>query len=234
MPYYENDEDLSIPTSAMPEENNNDDDLSIPQESYGRSLKKAPGRIASDIYQSAENLYHEVPGFLKSTKEGILNLPKTNLTHPLHAAGQALAGTNELINQIAQFPLNVSKYGSERLHITPQSITDVLQKITPQDTTNAIHQIFGEPKYSGESMIRGFTRNAVPEMAIVKGASLINPLKYTNKAITKDIIKTGEKNKDYYSNEYNNLFKEAENKGFDHALNNVDIDMNVLNKYTPK
>lgn len=63
--------------------------------------------------------------------------------------------------------------------------------------------------------------------------SNINPFKYTPKNVAKNIINTGEKNKEIYSQKYNELFNDAENQGFDDALNNVDIDMKTIKKYTP-
>lgn len=65
--------------------------------------------------------------------------------------------------------------------------------------------------------------------------SSLNPAKYTSKNIAKNIISTGEQNKELYSGEYKKLFNEAQNKGFDNISSIVpEIDIKTLRKFSPK
>jgi hypothetical protein len=132
---------------------------SAPQESFGQSALYAPFRAFQDIgkktYQGIQNLPNryeqyktELPGFWQ-------NIVK----HPEHMALQGLAGANELINAINQTPVNLAKYGSERLHLLPQGAESFARKFVPEDTTQAINQLFGQPQYPGEALFRGTVRN---------------------------------------------------------------------------
>lgn len=136
-----------------------------PKESFAASLGYAIPRIYSDVADKAYSAVQSIPGYLEKAKTevpGFLIPGGGASRHPIHSLGQGLAGANEAINSLAQFPLNVSRYGSDRLHLIPEAVTNALQKITPEDTTEAINHLFGDPKYAGESLLRGMVRNALP------------------------------------------------------------------------
>lgn len=143
-------------------------------ERFGTSLGLAGPRIYEDVSKGLYKAAQSIPSYWEKAKTevpGILNPYGQVAQHPFHAAGQGLAGLNEAINSVAQFPLNVSKYGSERLNLLPKGVTNAIQSITPEDTTEAINQLFGKPKYPGEAAIRGVGRNIVPITGVTKAAS---------------------------------------------------------------
>src|SRR5882724_4113372 len=136
-----------------------------PKESFGMSAALAPFRAGSDLAKGAYNAAQSIPSYFEKAKTevpGFLIPGGEASRHPLHSMGQGLAGANEAINSLAQFPLNVSRYGSDRLHLIPEAVTNAIQKMTPEDTTEAINQLFGQPKYAGEAMLRGGARNIMP------------------------------------------------------------------------
>jgi len=137
-----------------------------PKETLGQSAALAIPRIATDVSNKFYNAVQSIPGYwekLKTEAPGLLFN-----RHPLHALGQGVAGANEAINSLAQFPLDVSRYGSDRLHLLPEAVTNAIQKITPEDTSAAINELFGAPKYSGEAALRGTARNALPIAGVAR------------------------------------------------------------------
>jgi|SRR6185503_5510942 len=187
-------------------------------ESYWDSLKAAPGRIGSDIGSAISRGINAIPEYWEKAKTevpGLLNPFSQMNLHRYHADAQALAGGNELINWIAQSPLNLSKYGSEKLHLTPQGLTNFLQKITPEDTTQAINQLFGEPKYEGEAALRGGVRNSLPIAGAVKLATAIKPsaLFTTKKEIKNNILKTHDALENRASSAFKKVSDEVNNRG---------------------
>ncbi len=152
-----------------PEEN--ESPTSSEKRNYWDKLKSAPGKIFSDVSGKIAGGIRAIPDYFQKAKSevpGILNPTGEMWKNPGHALGQGVAGLNEQINSIAQFPLDVSKYGSERLGLLPQGVTNAIQKITPEDTSQAINQLFGQPQYPGEALLRGAGRNIVPEAGIAK------------------------------------------------------------------
>lgn len=131
-------------------------------ESFGQALSNAPSRIIEDVGNRAIAGINAIPDYYKKAKTEIPGVFNAITKHPLHTAGQEFAGLNEGINSAAQFPLDISRYASNRLNILPRGVTNAIQKITPQDTTEAINQLLGKPKYEGETILRGGVRNALP------------------------------------------------------------------------
>lgn len=134
-----------------------------PQESLGASIGYAIPRVATDLIKSGYNAAQSIPSYFEKAKTEYPGFFNTLLTHPASLAGQGLAGANEAINTMAQLPLKMSQYGSDRLHLIPQGVTNAIQHITPEDTSNAINSVFGQPQYPGEAMFRGLLRN-VPSL----------------------------------------------------------------------
>lgn len=207
---------------------------SAPKEGLGTSLKMALPRVAGDIAQGAGNFLKQLPGYYESAKTEVPGVFGTLKNHPGHAAMQALAGSQELINNLAQTPKALANYGANRLNLLPQGIVNFVNKMTPEDTTKSINALFEQPQYPGEALIRGAVRNAANIAGTGALAKTFNPLQLTAKNIAKDVINTAEKNKESYSNHYENLFKHASSQGLD-DLSHVSpaIDLKTLRKYSP-
>lgn len=162
----------------------------VPQESLGHALITAPAKMYADLKGSLINAAHAAPGYLEKAKTEIPGLLTPFRQHPLSFAKQALAGTQEGINQLAQFPLDAAKYlGPNRLNILPQSVPNAIAKITPEDTTQAINQLFGQPQYPGEAAMRGIASN-LPIMGAGKALTDIEPsgILSTKKSIANSIL----------------------------------------------
>lgn len=205
-----------------------------PKESYGKSLGMAIPRMIADMWHGGINAAKNIPNDLDYLGKELSGLPQTAKEHPNNLNKQALAGFAELGQKIFNTPHDIANYATNRLNLIPEDINQKIQMGRMPDSEEDINSLLGKPENPGESLIRSVFRNAETLTGAGRLASIANPLKYTDKAIVKDVLKTGEENKKIYNKKYNNLFDQASNKGFDDALNNVDIDMNTLNKYTPK
>lgn len=223
----------SISKNAIGKKAYEENEFFSPAQQVLYSYASAPLKVGTDVITGLNEFAGNIPGYYQSAKSELSGLPQTLKEHPGSLGKQAFAGSQELINKLAQMPLDISRYGSERLQITPQFITEALKKITPENTTSAINELFGSPQYPGEAIVRGGIRDIPELIGAGKIASIINPMKYTDKAITKNILKAREQNEKIYNKKYNQLFNETKSMGFDDALNNVDIDMKTLKKYTP-
>jgi len=217
------------------------DFLSEPDpESYWESVKSAPGKIIKDLGGAIRRGYQSLPGYYEKAKTEIPGVFNIGNEHAAHFGGQALAGANELINSLAQFPLNISKYGSERLNLTPQGLTNVLQRMTPEDTTQAINQLFGEPKYPGEAMLRGAVRNAPFLYGAKSVSSAIKPSSFftTKKSIKNELLKTHDALENRASDTFKKVSDEVNNRGATQVpLTNPQglpvVDFNNIKSYFP-
>jgi hypothetical protein len=190
------------------------------------SLGMAPFRIGTDITKSAYGAIQNIPQYMKSAKTEFPGIAQTMTQHPGHMGMQALAGANEAINKMAQLPLNLSQYGEQRLNLVPHGMTNAISKITPNDTSGAIEQLFGSPKYPGESLIRGSFRNLPEITALGKAGSMAKSL--TNKSIVNDVLNTKEMLQNKYSGPqglYTDLFDKATQAG---ARPDLNIDSNKI------
>lgn len=213
------------------------------KEGLAYSLGAAIPRIASDLGGAAMRGLNALPGYFEKAKTEVPALlsPFSQMKkHPFHQTGQALAGANELINSVAQFPLDLSKYGSDRLHLLPQGVTNFLQKITPEDTTEAINQLFGQPKYAGEAALRGGIRNSPLLYGAGKLASAIKPsaLLTTKKSIKNNILNTHDALEGRASETFKKVSDEVNNRGaIQVPLTNAQgapvVDFNNLKSYFP-
>lgn len=166
----------------------------VNKESFVHSLEMAPFRMLSDLGGSLADNASKIPGYISEYPD----LNKLMFTHPIHAAMQGFAGANEFVNNLAQAPLNMAKYGENRLNLLPSSVPNAISKITPEDTTQSINQLFGQPQYPGEHLLRGIVRNApllagagsmmTRENALNEVPSASSPLKSDD--IAKDIHST--------------------------------------------
>lgn len=142
-----------------------------PKESYGWSMAYAVPRAVTDLSKRIYNFAQSVPKHLRAAKTevpGLLNPVGQMWQNPKHALRQGLAGSLEALNSLAQFPVDVARYGADRLNLLPQSVPNALQKILPQDASQGINELFGGPQYPGEALLRGTARNIVPIAGVTK------------------------------------------------------------------
>ncbi len=141
-------------------------------ESFGTSASLAIPRLYEDATKNLYKAVQAIPSYWEKAKTEVPGLPNLIEEHPIHAAGQGLAGLGEAVNFISQLPLNTAKYlGSERLNLLPGSVQNAIQKLTLPDASQAINQLFGEPKYPGEAAVRGVGRNILPIAGATKAIS---------------------------------------------------------------
>lgn len=202
-------------------------------ETFGQAILQAPFRIAEDVAGGANNLLQNASGYFEKYKTELPGFWSNLVKHPGSMGMQGLAGANELINQINQAPVGIANYGANRLNLLPKVAPGFVKKFVPEDTTEAINQLFSQPQYEGEALFRGLVRNAPGIGAGAKTASALNPLNLTTKSIAKDVLNTRQKNIEKYGNRYNKFWKESEGKGFSDALYNIDVDMKTIKKYSP-
>lgn len=202
------------------------------KEGYASKIPKAINTLIGDAAHGGMNAIKSVPGYYESAKTEIPGALKTLINNPSHAGKQALAGLTELGHNTLNYPHDISEYVSNRLNLIPQSFAD---KVPYQkDISEDINSLFGEQKYPGDALLRGVPRNLTNILGAGKLFSLANPLKLTNKSISKDVVKTGEKNQKVYSKLYDNLFEEAHDKGYgDMSFVKPNIDLNTIEEFTP-
>ena len=169
---------------SLPETTSGRDFLSEPEqreESLPESLLFAYPRIKEDVINRGYNFLTKVPEYYESAKTEIPGLFKTAALHPEHFLGQGIAGTQDLINMMAQTPRAISEYASNRLHLLPKSVPEFIKKVSPESTENAINALFGEPKYPGEALLRGSVPFIFPASAGSKAINLVSPTRTANK-----------------------------------------------------
>lgn len=208
------------------------------QEDFLTSLSQVPRRVGEDIYQVISNAFQKAPSYLEKGKTEVPGLAKVLLQHPLHALGQAAAGIPEMGHNILNTPHELGEYLSKRLHLLPEAISESIPY--QKDISSDINQLFGEPKYEGESLLRGITRNLPNIYGATSVATKFNPLKLTKENIIKDILKSEEKMKQKYSGPsglYTKLFGEAKNRGIGGVNFNKDLverNAKILSENSPE
>jgi hypothetical protein len=204
-----------------------------PSENLGYSALMAIPRVGEDAYKSAFQGIKNIPHYLDSAKTAIPGAIKTIKENPAHAGGQALAGANEAINSIAQFPKGLASYIENRLKLLPQGSEQFVAKFSPKDTTEAINQLFDKPQNQGEELIRGTYRN-IPNILGAKSiASMVNPMRYTNSGIMRKVVGTRNALQNRYGRTYNNIFNHADQNGLGVNLPglipHLDLDTAMMN-----
>ena len=151
------------------------------EEGLGKSLLYAIPRVAKDLGLGAWHGIQKIPELYQQGKEEVPGLWDIAKNHKAHAAMQALAGSQEAINSLNHIPVGLAQYANQRLHLLPKGVPDFLNKITP-DTTDAINQLFDQPQFAGEKLIRGGVRNLpqlIPAgkaaMSLGKGVAGLRP-----------------------------------------------------------
>lgn len=226
-------DDSGTPVSALPQGRDFLGESEPQKESIGTSAALAIPRVGEDLLKSAYHAIRSVPGYYEKAKEAVPSAFNDVQQNPMHALGQLGAGVAEMGQNIFNTPHDLANYATNRLKLIPEDVNKKIQMGRMPDREQDINAVFGDPQDSGESLIRGAGRNALNLMGVGKVASILNPLNLTSKNIAKDILNTGENNKKMYGHFYNNLWDEANKKGFGDALYNVDIDIPTLKKFSP-
>lgn len=206
--------------------------MSDQDETLGEAAKLAPFRIGEDVYDAAYQGAQKIPDYWEKSRTevpGFFN-PMNFLRHPMERGKQSLAGLLELAQGINHAPRNIAQYASSRLHLIPQKWADKVPAAPSLDQD--IENYLGQPKNPGDALSRGIARNANLILPGAMATKTLNPLNLTAKNIAKDVIKTREKNINNYGKQYENLWNEAEGKGFSNALYDIDIDMPTISKYS--
>jgi hypothetical protein len=207
---------------------------SQPNESLGLSAIKAPFRIAEDLYKGGANLITNAPQNYESAKKGILDAFNVTQPNRMNELRQLSAGLAEQGQGLYNIPHDISNYATNRLNLIPKEFNEKVQSHRMPDMTGEINKKYGEPQDAGEKALRWAAKNSLNLLGIGKAASALNPLNLSYKSIAKDVLNTAEKNKKSYSGKYNNLWKQADKKGYkdlSHIIPTIDI--NTLKKYSP-
>lgn len=203
-----------------------------PQESFARSAGMAIPRIGSDLITGLYDTIKSIPGVLSSAPNTIPAVANELIHNPGQAIGQTIGGLAELGHGLLNLPHAAAQYGANRLNLYPSSIADLIPK--QRDIQNDINQTVGLPQNEGQALLRGLGRNALNIAGGAELATVLNPLKLTKNNLAKDIIKTRKENIGHYNDLYNNLWKDAENKGASDLSHVVDrIDTNALRDLNP-
>lgn len=212
-----------------------------PNESYAKSAALMVPRMVTDLLVGGYNQAKKVPGYWDKAQTEIPGLYQTAREHPGHLAMQALAASQEAINTLAQAPLNLMNYGTNRLRTIPQWETNAVAAITPQDTSQAVNQLFGSPQYPGEEMTRGVVRNIPTILPIVKAAMALKvPSMFTTKnAIKNTLLNAHDALESKASNAFKNVSDQVNARGITQVpLTNQAgqplIDFNAIRDYLPK
>ncbi len=211
-----------------------------PQENIASSVFKAPFRVGEDILKGAQHLAQKTPALYQAGKEEAAAIPSTIAEHPAHYAGQLGAGGIEAGQSLAQAPATLASYLRDRLHMISPMTEAALSlpfQLNPsaQMGQAAVNKI-GPSEYKGEALSRGAIEN-IPQIAGgAKLATLLNPLKLTNRAVAEELKNTLLKNKAEYSRQYNDIWKSAANEGLGSDLKNAisPKDMTTLEEFTPE
>lgn len=204
-----------------------------PEETLGQAATYAPFRVGQDVINVGKSALENAPEYWTKAKTeipGFLN-PLNGLSHPVSRGKNLIAGLAELGHGALNAPHGIASYLENRLNLLPKGFA---QKVPHQeDISEALNQFTGNESNPGDAFARGLVRNSANIIPAGKAASVLNPLNLTAKNIAKDVLKTREKNIGQYGKRYENLWKEAEGKGFGDALYDVDVDMKTIKKYSP-
>lgn len=142
------------------------------EESLGKSLLYAVPRVAKDLGLGALHGLQKIPKMYQSAKTEVPGLIDLAKNHKAHAAMQALGGSQEAINSLAQSPKDLANYIENRLNLLPKGSAEFVGKhLVPEDTSEAINSLFDKPQYEGEKLVRGAVRNLPNIIPAAKGAA---------------------------------------------------------------
>lgn len=217
-----------VPVSRQPQNN----------ESLAMAALKAPYRIGEDVYRGIGQFIKNVPGYFEASKTEVPGLFDTLKKNPEHALGQGVAGLAELGQNVFNLPHDIVNYATNRLNLVPESFNQKIQMARMPDSSQAINETFGQPQYPGEALLRGTARNALNLYGAGKLSSVLNPMNLTANSIAKNILKTEKSQIASHNALYNQIWKQAEKKGFNKVPINEKMlsdNLSILEKYkTPR
>lgn len=203
------------------------------EESYGKRLLKAPFKVAEDLYRGGAGFVKNIPSYLEQAKTEVPGV--FDFSHPSDRGKQALAGLAEMGQGVLNAPSGISEYLTNRLNLVPGNYNNWIQKnLKPKDISEELEMFAGQPKHPGDALLRGIARNSLSIVPAGKTVAALNPMKLTPKSITKDILKTRERNMSDYGNKYEKFWRQAEQKGFGDSLYDINIDIPTIQKYSPQ
>lgn len=200
------------------------------EEGLGMAALKSPFRVGEDLYRGAAGFVKDIPGYFGAAKTEVPGW--FDPSHPIHRLGQATAGIAELGHNLLNAPRGVAEYAANRLNLIPKSWAENVP--FQKDISEDIRKTFGDPKYAGESLARGVTRNVFNLGLLGIGDPFVNPLNLTKGRIVRNVLKEGDRQVAAHSTMYNNLWKDAERAGLnyvpvDHRL--IDNNLRFIDKY---
>lgn len=221
--------DLSKPMNAHVNE---------PPESFGTSLARAIPRIGEDALSGIYNFVRNIPGYAEKAKTEVPGLQKLFQEHPLHAAGQGIAGLAEMGQNVFNLPHDVFKYGTERLHLLPEEINKHVQMARMPESSEQINQTFGKPIYPGEELLRGALKESIPLMTAGRVGHTLNPTRLTTNSMVRNIVQEGQHQIERHSNMYNDLWRNADRRGYNQVPTSghlINTNLNFIRQYkTPR
>ena len=157
-----------------------------PKESLGWSAFLAPFRVGMDLGAGAYNAAQSIPSYWRKAQTEIPGAITTLGQHPIHATGQGLAGLAQYGKNVFNLPHDIANYASNRLHLLPQNINQMIQMgRMPEDTEQMINSYFGQTKYPGEELLRGLPRNVNKIAGALGLADALPPL--TRRGATRNL-----------------------------------------------
>lgn len=203
-----------------------------PKESFGEALRYAPGRVITDVAKGAYEQYQKIPEYYQAAK---INVPAALAMPARQAHRQYTAGLAELGQNIFNTPHDLVNYLTQRLHLVPENVNQVMQMARmPKDTQQMINQHFGEATQPGEKFLRGVGRNQLLVMglggAAASAARFITP---TKKSIRNTILDTHDKLESSASKKFSNVSEGVNQRGIATIpVNPAEIE--TLREYFPR
>jgi len=197
--------------------------------------------VATGVPEAYKGIIHgigKIPEAVDYLKENVPAAGRLAMSNPAAAGRSAAAGGAEFLGKVSRLPPGVAKYLVHIGMMSPEAYEAMAKPPSEEQFQQWGNKIEGEPQPGG-GLIRGAFRNPENVYGGARLASLINPLRYTKGAITKDVLNTALANKLKYSGPkgiYRTLFNDARTSGLG-GFQNLDVTkMNIptLEKYTPR
>ncbi len=194
-------------------------------------IPNAVGQIGKDIWSSAKAIppaatkaYGEIPQDIDFLKEAFPAAWEMINNDPKLAAKNLGAGGVELAGKVSRIPPALVDYLAHIGMIKPETAQAMPRPFSEQEVSQGMDKFVGDTENKGGQLLRGAGRNADLLYGGTKLASLANPLKLTDKALAKEIVKTEAAQIGKHDLMYDSIWNEAQRSGF----NNVPADMQKL------
>jgi hypothetical protein len=194
-------------------------------ESLGMAAAKVIPRVREDIYRGIAGAVKAIPDYWNSAKKEVPGAINSIIADPKHAGGQFVAGLAEQGQNVFNTPHDLVNYMTNRLNLIPQSVNAKVQMARMPDSQEAINERFGQPLHVGEKLIRGAGRNSINTVGVTGAANALNPMNLTERGITNNVLREGERQIAKHTNMYNKLWRSADRAG----IHDVPTDTNLIN-----